>query len=45
MNARGLYQVSYGGFDSMDEAKLQQKEVQNSKEEKKLDGGWILTQP
>ncbi|GJH39938.1 hypothetical protein RCZ04_04880 [Capnocytophaga sp. HP1101] len=44
-NARGLYQVSYGGFDSMDEAKLQQKEVQASKEEKKLDGGWILTQP
>nr|WP_314290523.1 SPOR domain-containing protein [uncultured Capnocytophaga sp.] len=45
MNAKGLYQVSYGGFDSMDEAKLQQKEVQASKEEKKLDGGWILTQP
>ena len=45
MNAKGLYQVSYGGYDSMDEAKLLQTEVKASKEEKKLDGGWILTQP
>lgn len=45
VNAKGLYQVSYGGFDSVDEARLQQREVQASKQEKKLDGGWILTQP
>ena len=45
VNAKGLYQVSYGGFDSPDEARLQQREVQASKQEKKLDGGWILTQP
>ena len=44
LNAKGLYQVSYGGFDSMDEAKLMQKEIKEAKEEKKLDGGWILTQ-
>ena len=44
LNSKGLYQVSYGGFDSMDEAKLMQKEIKASKEEKKLDGGWILTQ-
>ena len=37
--------MSYGGFDSPDEARLQQREVQASKQEKKLDGGWILTQP
>ena len=41
-----LQKLGYkNAFVSMDEAKLQQKEVQNSKEEKKLDGGWILTQP
>nr|WP_314550891.1 SPOR domain-containing protein [uncultured Capnocytophaga sp.] len=45
VNAKGLYQVSYGGFDLIDEARLQQREVQASKQEKKLDGGWILTQP
>jgi len=45
VNSKGLYQVSYGGFDSPDEARLQQREVQASKQEKKLDGGWILTQP
>jgi sporulation domain protein len=28
----------------MDEAKLMQKEIKEAKEEKKLDGGWILTQ-
>ena len=44
LNAKGLYQVSYGGCDSMDEAKLMQKEIKEAKEEKKLDGGWILTQ-
>ncbi|AVM51305.1 SPOR domain-containing protein [Capnocytophaga sp. oral taxon 878] len=42
-NAKGLYQVSYGGYDSMDEAKLLQKEIKESKEEKNLEGGWILT--
>ena len=45
VNAKGLYQVSYGGFDLIDEARLQQREVQASKQEKKLDGGWILPQP
>ena len=43
-NAKGLVQVSYGGFDTMDEAKALQTEIKNNKEKKKLDGGWILTQ-
>ena len=43
-NAKGLYQVSYGGFDTMDEAKALQTEIKDNKEKKKLDGGWILTQ-
>ena len=44
LNAKGLYQVSYGGFDSMDEAKALQKEIKEAKDQKRLEGGWILTQ-
>lgn len=44
-NAKGLYQVSYAGFDSMAEAEALKKEVKEAKDEKKLDGGWILVNP
>ncbi len=45
MNAKGLYQVSYAGFDNLTEAEALKKEVKEAKESKKLDGGWILTNP
>ncbi|MFK8297569.1 SPOR domain-containing protein [Capnocytophaga cynodegmi] len=44
-NAKGLYQVSYAGFDNMAEAEALKKEVKEAKDEKKLDGGWILVNP
>lgn len=44
-NAKGLYQVSYAGFDNMAEAEALKKEVKEAKEQKKLDGGWILVNP
>lgn len=44
-NAKGLYQVSYAGFDSMAEAEALKKEVKEAKDQKKLDGGWILVNP
>lgn len=44
-NAKGLYQVSYAGFDNLADAEALKKEVKEAKEEKKLDGGWILTNP
>lgn len=43
VNAKGLYQVSYAGFDNLAEAEALKKEVKDAKESKKLDGGWILT--
>lgn len=43
INAKGLYQVSYAGFDNKTEAEALQKEVRAAKESKKLDGGWIFT--
>lgn len=42
-NAKGLYQVSYAGFDNLSDAQAMQKEVKAAKESKKLEGGWILT--
>lgn len=42
-NAKGLYQVSYAGFDNLADAEALKKEVKEAKEAKKLDGGWILT--
>lgn len=42
-NAKGLYQVSYAGFDNLAEAEALKKEVKDAKDSKKLDGGWILT--
>ena len=42
-NAKGLYQVSYAGFDNLSEAEAFKKQVKDQKEAKKLDGGWILT--
>lgn len=42
-NAKGLYQVSYAGFDNLSDAEALKKEVRAAKESKKLDGGWILT--
>ncbi|MDO5104585.1 SPOR domain-containing protein [Capnocytophaga sp.] len=42
-NSRGLYQVSYAGFDDLAQAEALKKEVKETKDEKKLDGGWILT--
>ena len=44
-NAKGLYQVSYAGFDNLADAETLRKEVKAAKESKKLDGGWILTNP
>ncbi|MFK8280990.1 HU domain-containing protein [Capnocytophaga cynodegmi] len=44
-NAKGLYQVSYAGFDNMAEAEALKKEVKEAKDQKKLDGGWILVNP
>lgn len=44
-NAKGLYQVSYAGFDNIAEAEALKKEVKEAKDQKKLDGGWILVNP
>lgn len=43
INAKGLYQVSYAGFDSMAEAEALKQQIKAEKDTKKLEGGWILT--